>query len=195
MNEQINFWDIVNSWTGRFSAIVALVGVLYTIYRGIKSAIQKILSISTKIQHINDQLTSNGGKSLVDVVQRIEARQIRNEQRERAFLQHHSSPMFELDSLLALKWANASFLRSVQLDSDEINGYGWHNAICEKDRERVVEEFEKASNASRNIQLVCTLSARGECTEQYVMSATVMRDINNKSTGFFVNFTSPSLEK
>ena len=193
MNETTDFWDIMNSWVARITTISALLGILYAMYRSAKSAIQKILNISNRIQMISDQLTSNGGSSLVDAVARIEARQVRNEQRERAFLHHHSTPMFELDEKLCLKWANSSFLKLVQFDSDDAIGYGWHNTICEKDRRRVVEEFNNASIAARNIQLLCSLSLRGDCTEQYVLTATVMRNLESKTTGFFVNFTTPSI--
>jgi hypothetical protein len=192
MNEPISFWDDVNTWAARTGALSAFFAALYAIYRTAKATILKIINISNKINAISEQLTSNGGSSLVDAVARIESRQVRNEQRERAFLHHHSTPMFELDEKLALRWANSSFLKLVQFDSDDAAGYGWHNTICEKDRNRVVKEFESANESSRNIQLLCAFNIKGDCSEPYVMTATVMRTIDNKTSGFFVNFTSPS---
>ena len=124
MHEPVTFWEEINTWAARAGALSAFFAAVYAIYRTVKIAILKILSISNKINNISEQLTSNGGSSLVDAIARIETRQVRNEQRERAFLNHHYTPMFELDEHLGLRWANASFLTvMMQVDMDGTTQY------------------------------------------------------------------------
>ena len=187
-----NEWDMLESWSSRIAAITAIAGAAYAAFRYIKNAVVKVLNVANRVQQISDQLVSNGGSSLRDAIHRIESRQVQTEQRERAFLQHHDTPMFEVDSKLSMRWANVRFLRMVNFDSDDAAGYGWHNAIHEDDRERVVALFDTARETVRNIQTTCRFVVQKDHPQMHVLSATVMRDVDNNAGGFFINLTLPS---
>lgn len=190
MNE--NIWQIINSYSERIGAISAILAALYGLYRVVRKNVSRLVNMANRIQEISDQLTGNGGSSLHDAIHRIEERQVRNEQRERAFLQQHDTPMFELNEDLTLRWANTAFLKLTGFDSDEAAGYGWHNAIEETDRERVVEAFENAKQSTRNLQTVASILMHRDFEQPHTLTATVMRSIESKTTGFFVALGIPS---
>jgi PAS domain-containing protein len=181
-------WDQIEIWGSRFGAIMVIFTVLYAVYRQIKKSITKVLNIANRVQYISDQLESNGGTSLRDTINRIESRQIQTEQRERAFLQTHPNMMFELDVNLNLIWANRMFLSTLAVDSESVMQYGWHNIISEKDRERVIEQFDSAKQSARNMTTVsCFVVGNGaKCSFEASIIATVMRDSQENSSGFLV---------
>jgi PAS domain S-box-containing protein len=190
MNE--NIWQTINSYSERIGAISAIFAALYGLYRVVRKNVSRLISMADRIQTISDQLSSNGGSSLRDAVFRIEDRQVRNEQRERAFLQQHDSPMFELNDDLSLRWSNSAFLKLVGFDSDEAAGFGWHNIIEETDRDRVVKRFDDARDACRNLQTTAQLLVNRDFEQPYIFTATVMRDLENRTSGFFVTLSVPS---
>jgi len=183
-----NEWDQVEIWSSRIAAITAISGALFGVFVSIRRGVSKLLNISNRIQYISDQLESNGGTSLRDTINRIEARQIHTEQRERAFLQTHPNMMCELDSGLGLVWANRTFLDTLDVDSDTVSGYGWHNLVCEKDRERVVHQFENAKDATRNVN-TCTKMIVSSNLQKIIEAnivGTVMRANNGDCSGYLV---------
>jgi PAS domain-containing protein len=185
MNDQ---WDHINDWGTRAAAITAIFGAIYGIYRGIKTSITKVLGVANKINYISEQLASNGGTSLRDAINRIESRQVQTEQRERAFLRTHPNIICELDSSLELVWANKTFLDTLDVDSDTVVGYGWHNVICENDRERVMEQFELARQAVRDMNTTTQMLINANLDKKVnaFILATVMRSQNGACSGFLV---------
>jgi len=183
-----NEWDQIEIWSSRIAGITAIAGAIYGMYVSVRKTVSKIFNISNRIQYISEQLESNGGTSLRDTINRIEARQVQTEQRERAFLQTHPNMMFELDLSLGLVWANRTFLDTLDVDSDTVAGYGWHNIICEKDRDRVLDQFETAKNAARNVNTCAKLIVSSDLlqTIETNIVATVMRSSNGDCSGYLV---------
>jgi len=183
-----NEWDQIEVWSSRIAGITAIAGAIYGIYVSARKTVSKIFNISNRIQYISEQLESNGGTSLRDTINRIEARQVQTEQRERAFLQTHPNMMFELDLSLGLVWANRTFLDTLDVDSDTVAGYGWHNIISEKDRDRVLDQFETAKNAVRNVNTCAKLIVSSDLSQTIETNivATVMRSSNGDCSGYLV---------
>jgi hypothetical protein len=184
-------WDQLELWSTRIAAITAILGALYGVYRFVKSSVIKIFGMANKINMISEQLVSNGGSSLRDCITRIEARQIHIEQRERAFLHTHPNMMCELDNNLCLVWANKIFLDTIDVDSDSLAGYGWHNIVCERDRDRVLQQFEDAKDACRNVMTTGCFVVGGDASRRYEANivATVMRDAVMQVSGYLVTVT------
>lgn len=186
-------WSDLESWGSKIAAVTAIVGAVYAAYRVVKNAFVKVLNIANRVQYISEQFETNGGTSLRDALNRIEARQVQTEQRERAFLHTHPNAMCELDSDLRLIWANSTFLDTIDVDTDAIVGYGWHNIVCEVDRERVIEQLTSARDAVRNAATHANLILNADparltgCN----ITATVMRNSDQQASGFLVtvNFT------
>jgi PAS domain-containing protein len=183
-----NEWDQIEIWSSRIAGITAIAGAIYGMYVSVRKTVSKIFNISNRIQYISEQLESNGGTSLRDTINRIEARQVQTEQRERAFLQTHPNMMFELDLSLGLVWANRTFLDTLDVDSDTVAGYGWHNIISEKDRDRVLDQFETAKNAVRNVNTCAKLIVSSDLSQTIETNivATVMRSSNGDCSGYLV---------
>ena len=179
---------MLDSWSSRIAAITAVCGGLYAAYKSLRAAFGRIMNISQRLQTISDQLVSNGGSSLRDAINRIEHRQIQTEQRERAFLHMHPDMMFELDRHLSLRWSNHAFLDTLDVDSSCVQNFGWHNLIVESERERVLEQFEDARQAVRNIITTATLVVGNnpESTINTAITGTVMEDSTQKTSGFLV---------
>lgn len=187
----INEWVQLELWSTRIAAITAVSGAIYGLYRFVKSSLVKVFGMANKINMISEQLVSNGGSSLRDCITRIEARQIQVEQRERAFLHTHPSMMYELDEHLSLVWANRIFLDNLDVDSDVVSGYGWHNIISESDRRRIIEQFAHAKESSRSLSTTAKLivSQNINNTVNATVVGTVMRDSRERTSGYLVTIT------
>lgn len=187
-------WYQLEVLASRIGAATAIFTAAYGAYRLIKTSVMRVINISNRLQMISEQLTSNGGTSLRDAINRIEERQIRTEQRERAFLQTHPNIMFELDNDLMLAWANKVFLEKFETDTDLIQGYGWHNLIEENDRDRVIHQFKTAQTTVRNFSTVANFVIGGNLNQTIEMNltATVMRNSNLKTSGFLITVKSES---
>lgn len=110
--------------------------------------------VSTKIDDIKKELTTNGGNSLKDsildlrkVCHRMEIRQKIIEQRTKAALHYSNLPLFETDNEGRLTWNNSLFFQFT--NSTNIEGYDWLNYIKEEDRVDLLNEFKSCLNTNR----------------------------------------------
>lgn len=154
MNEGWDFTSI-ESLSAKVAAISVLVGMSYTIYKNVKKNILKVIETVDIIHHIKDELAVDKTGNLRDIITQIENRQIRLEERERAFLHTHPNIIFELDENNNLIWCNKSFLDSFDVDTDVVLNKGWFNLIVEEERIKIESLFSASQLASRNLTTVC----------------------------------------
>lgn len=70
---------------------------------------------------------------------------------------------FEADINGNNTWVNRTFLRMTGRTSDEVLGKGWSIIVCEDERERVVEEWNRAVRDRRDFEMSYTVTCiRGE---------------------------------
>lgn len=113
----------------------------------------KTAEIISKLDKIVAEVSPNGGSSLKDVVNRIEANQIKTEERVRILLLDSADGIWESDKNGLCVWANRTLLNMMDLELNEILGNGWIVAIPEEQRTRVVTEWRRAVNDKREFRL------------------------------------------
>lgn len=104
------------------------------------------------LDHIVTELRPNGGSSIRDSLNRIELRQVLQEQRQKAILTDMSVGVFETDTGGNVIWVNRKYLRMTGRAPSEVNGTGWVNTIAERDRERVMAEWQTAIAEEREFE-------------------------------------------
>lgn len=109
-------------------------------------------ALTEQVKFVVDELKPNGGASIRDSLNRIEIRQVLQEQRQKAILSDMSVGVFETDTDGEFIWVNRKYLRMTGRTPNEVTGSGWINTIAERDRERVTAEWKSAMDASREFE-------------------------------------------
>lgn len=114
--------------------------------------------ITSSIQTIRKELTTNGGNSLKDtvidlrsIINRMEKRQKIIEQRTKAALHYNDAALFEVDDTGRLTWTNNSFFELTQDVISSVDGYDWLNYVAEEDRENLFEELQSCLQMNRKL--------------------------------------------
>lgn len=111
-----------------------------------------IAALSTQVGLVVQELQPNGGASVRDSLNRIELRQVLQEQRQKAILSDMSVGVFETDTQGEFVWVNRKYLRMTGRAPDEVKGSGWINTIAHRDRERVVLAWNTAIREEREFE-------------------------------------------
>lgn len=109
-------------------------------------------SLDEQMKFIVGELRPNGGASIRDSLNRIEIRQVLQEQRQKAILSDMSVGVFETDTDGDFIWVNRKYLRMTGRAPSEVNGSGWINTVAERDRARVKQEWQDAMDAGREFE-------------------------------------------
>ena len=142
---------------------------------------------------ISKELRPNGGTSLRDTVDLIDARQILQIERLKAISFDAPVGLKEFSPRGELIWCNRTYLRMVQRDYTELMGYGWINSVFLADRDRVRREWDEVVREGRNYETSYREVTPEGKTFTIAVRATVMRS-NLKVIGFMktVMVVSPS---
>ena len=111
-----------------------------------------IAALSKQVGFVVTELQPNGGASVRDSLNRIELRQVLQEQRQKAILSDMSIGVFETNAEGDFVWVNRKYLRMTGRAPDEVKGSGWINTIAHRDRERVVDAWDKAIEEGREFE-------------------------------------------
>lgn len=130
--------------------------------KGIKplwSFASNIANILDGLDAIKYQLVPNGGGSLRDAIDRIEARQIIHEQRHK--LIHMDSPfaIFETDADGNSIHVNRTYCRWTGRSAEELQGNGWFNVLAPESRSAVFNEWASAMEQSREFSMEYSIIA------------------------------------
>ena len=115
--------------------------------------IKKDLGVLTaSVNLVVTELSPNGGASIRDSLNRIELRQVLQEQRQKAILSDMSVGVFETDDEGEFTWVNRKYLRMTGRAPDEVKGSGWINTVAHRDRGRIALAWKKAINEGREFE-------------------------------------------
>ena len=124
--------------------------------------------VKTSIETIRQEVVTNGGMSIKDVVnslkttcERIEDRQKVLDQRSKASLHYHDQALFETNKEGRLIWNNDKFQKVVGEGLQIMEGYDWIALIDEPEREAFLKEFSSCLSMSRRLDIETT-SVEGE---------------------------------
>ena len=155
-----------------FTLISGFTGLLFFIWRRLVRPTQKFLEeqegIKASIETIRQEVVTNGGVSIKDVVnslkttcERIEDRQKVLDQRSKASLHYHDHALFETNREGRLIWNNDKFQKAVGEGLQIMEGYDWITLIDEPEREAFLKEFSSCLSMSRRLDIE-TISTKGE---------------------------------
>ena len=124
--------------------------------RRLESQVQALASavqvLSQQCESISAQLRNNGGSSVKDALDRIEARQSIAEQRQRIQLSDSQVGILETDADGRCIWVNRAFCMLTERLPEELLGYGWRNVIAPDERERILREFDNSTKEQRGFE-------------------------------------------
>lgn len=109
--------------------------------------------IVSKLDKLISEVSPNGGGSMRDAINRIEANQITIEERVKILLLDSSDMIWESDVAGNWIWANQTLLNKIDANLSDVAGHGWIVAVPELQRERVVREWERAIADKREFRL------------------------------------------
>jgi PAS domain S-box-containing protein len=148
----LNFILSINSTV---VALCAIAGHLFVLYKKLKP----YTTITDDISKIKAELTSNSGKSLKDLVKKIEVDVESNTNltktimcRQRWILDNRNEPIFEVDEKGNFTWVNEAFIRLTKRSCKELLNKKWKNIIIESQRDTVFEHWNNAIKEKRNFE-------------------------------------------
>ncbi len=156
-------WQQAAAIAGVLGAVAVALRFLYNIGKtglnklrtnmfGIGDLKTDIEALSAQVQFVVSELKPNGGTSLHDCLNRIELRQVFQEQRQWAILSDMSVGVFEADANGEFVRVNRKYLRMTGRTPEEVVGTGWVNTIALRDRERVEAEWNSAIAEEREFE-------------------------------------------
>jgi PAS domain S-box-containing protein len=197
--------ETIGAILGVVASAAALIRILWVhapkLYRKLRHNMFGIGDIKTDIAALTEQvglvvqeLQPNGGASVRDSLNRIELRQVLQEQRQKAILSDMSVGVFETDHDGNYIWVNRKYLRMTGRAPDEVKGSGWINTIAKRDRERVVMAWNKAIAAGREFEEEFTMITPDDDRVK-VQARTYKMDSKPKGTLGFLGMLAPLCEK
>ena len=118
--------------------------------------IQNIYKIPSRLNHVYQELNTNGGTSLIDKVNCLHDRQemiLKNQiiaaEKSKIILDDHPVAILETDVEGKVVWANATYLMLVDRRLDEILGHGWVNVLSQEYRTSIFAHWQEAVEQQR----------------------------------------------
>jgi len=136
------------------------------------------------IEQVVVELRPNGGASIRDSLNRIELRQVLQEQRQKAILSDMSVGVFEADTQGNYVWVNRKYLRMTGRAPSEVNGSGWINTVAESDRERVLHDWHEAIKEDREFETEYIMYTREGTTQRVALRTYRMSTDDHEPLGF-----------
>ncbi len=98
---------------------------------------------------IAEQFNPNGGNSLRDVIDRIEAHSVSAAGRVAALIEYHDVAAFECDVKGHVRWVSKKWCDLYGMLPEDAFGNGWVVGVHEDDRDRLFSEWGKAVDQKR----------------------------------------------
>ncbi len=111
------------------------------------------------VEDIKKELTTNGGSSIKDTVNRIDRRQVMIDKRSKAIFYNADKAILEVDEKGNILWANELFHK--MMGTKNLKGLDWVSHIDEPQRENFLREFESCSEKLRELRFE-TISTEGK---------------------------------
>jgi len=116
----------------------------------IETMVNSFECIQQKLDSLVAELRPNGGKSLRDLVEKINENTTYNREYVRATLDNDIQMIFETNSLGEYVWVNDTYGRYTGKQEHDLMGYGWINTVCSADRMRIRDEWESCIEEQRD---------------------------------------------
>lgn len=141
-------------------ALGSAIVFLWRIFKMVKAFITEQEEIKAVVNTIKAEVTHNGGKSIKDVVtkldktcERVEIRQKILDQRFKSFLHYSDQLLFEIDKTGNLTWANEAFYQSTTTCGDISDGMDWVSIVGEESRDEFLKELNSCLLMGRRLDI------------------------------------------
>jgi PAS domain S-box-containing protein len=179
--------DQIISHLDTFGIIVGAIGAIWAFGAGfIKYVIKPFIKFYKNneqlmkcVEDIKKELTTNGGSSIKDTVNRIDRRQVIIDKRSKAIFYNVEDVILEVDENGNIVWANQYFHQL--MGNKNVDGLDWVTYIDEPYREPFIKELKSCSENNREFNF-STKSVEGEVIS---FSGFPYRD-RNKNYGFLI---------
>jgi len=150
-----NFNEYITLANATIVALVVFGGYLMNFTRKIKpyiSVTNDIAILKAEVAVISKELKPNGGKSIKDQINDLQASTKTILNRQRWILGNREEPIFETDEKGNFTWANNSLIRLTDRLFKDLENNNWINALCENTREEVNDSWQVAIENKRNFE-------------------------------------------
>ena len=156
------------------------------LYKGVCSICENIAHIYKMPKRVNvvyQELIASNGHSIKEKVDRLIKNQELFVEKTKIILDDHPVALVETDKDGLVTWANYTYLNLVDRSLEEIQGNGWVNIICEKDREKVFEDWRAAVEQERPYEgRICIQKPNGD--EFYAMGYGFPIEVEDEIHGY-----------
>ena len=128
------------------TSTAGLIGAISIIMAAIFGFIRFLRQIYDKVSHVYSELTPNGGGSIKDSINRIEAMQVGG-------LQLTGKAFWISDPSGKCTFASVRLAAMMGISPGQMLGYGWVSAVSYEDREKCREEWDRAVRDTREFHM------------------------------------------
>jgi PAS domain-containing protein len=152
LNSIGNFFTMANA---TIAALIIFTGYLISFSKKIKPYISvkdDIAALKTDLSKISSEFKTNGGKSLRDQINDLQASTKTILYRQRWILDNREEPIFETDEFGNFTWVNDAFARLTDRPFRDLQNNNWINCLKEESREEISESWKIAVENKRTFE-------------------------------------------
>jgi PAS domain-containing protein len=152
LNSIGNFFTMANA---TIAALIIFTGYLISFSKKIKPYISvkdDIAALKIDLAKISSEFKTNGGKSLKDQINDLQASTKTILYRQRWILDNREEPIFETDEFGNFTWVNDAFVRLTDRSFRELQNNNWINSLKEDSREEITESWKIAIENKRTFE-------------------------------------------
>ena len=147
-----NFFTMANA---TIAALIIFTGYLISFSKKIKPYISvkdDIAALKVDLSKISSEFKTNGGKSLRDQINDLQASTKTILYRQRWILDNREEPIFETDEHGNFTWVNDAFARLTDRPFRDLQNNNWINCLKEESREEISESWKIAVENKRTFE-------------------------------------------
>ena len=147
-----NFFTMANA---TIAALIIFTGYLISFSKKIKPYISvkdDIAALKVDLSKISSEFKTNGGKSLRDQINDLQASTRTILYRQRWILDNREEPIFETDEFGNFTWVNDAFARLTDRPFRDLQNNNWINCLKEESREEISESWKIAVENKRTFE-------------------------------------------
>jgi len=119
-------------------------------------------NVLKKVTIVQDRVTSNGGSSLSDSIDRIEGKVGELLAISEILQQISNKPLFRSNEVGDYSWVNIAYMEKFNVSIDDVRGSGWLDLIPENERESVAKVWRAAIKDKRKFEDIFCISSETE---------------------------------
>jgi len=188
--------DLIKNINSSYVILSVIGGYMFLVYKKLKP----YTTITDDISQIRAELTSNSGKSLKDLVKKIEVDVESNTDltktimcRQRWILDNRNEPIFEVDENGNFTWVNEAFIKLTKRSCYDLLGNKWKNIISEEERDLIFSHWDKAIKEKRNFEETIVITDKKGRSFSAMCIASIQED--GKYMGSLTNIEQTKSEK